>query len=181
MKKFLVIVIVFVAVLLTGCGGGENIPNNNDKIEAVLLKDSLWVADSENMPYLNDAITRKDAEYLKQLMIEQKVFIVDKDTKVERFGVAAEKNNVLILFKEGRYTNKTGYTHASNVIDEKSFSTYVEAQKQKKFDLIKESLLSTERYSDVVVAGNLEEVERLSRHCLDETNELKKNSVRARK
>ena len=40
--------------------------------------------------------------------------------------------------------------------------------------MIQESLLSTERYADVIAAGNLEEIERLSRHCLNKTNELKK-------
>lgn len=180
MKKFLSVAFIFFVLILIGCGSNaknNSVDKNTDKdpeIDSVLLKDSLWVADSENMPYLNDAITRKDAEYLKQLMIEGKVFIVDKDTKVMRFGVAADKNNVLILFKEGRYTNKTGCTHASNVIEEKKFPVYMKEQKQKKIVLIQESLLSTENYSEVISTGNLEEIEKLSHNCLDKTNELKR-------
>ena len=176
MKNFLSVLLMFAIIILVGCAneGKDNHADKNDEVDSILLKDSLWVADSDNMPYLNDAISRKDTEYLEQLVIERKVFIADKDTKVVRFGVAAYKNNALILFKEGRYTNKTGCTHASNVIDEKEFPAYVKEQKQKKITLIQKSLLETERYADVIATGNPEEINRFSKICLDKTNELKK-------
>lgn len=177
MNKIFLIVLVVVAVILGGCGGNahENKApqNGNDEVAAFLLKDSFWVMNAENMPYLNDAISRKDVEYLKQLMIEGKVFLVDKDTKVTRFGVAADKNNVLILFREGRYTNKTGCTHASNVIDEKDFSEYVEGQEQKKIALIQQCLANTANYSEAISAGDVAEIKRLRSVCLNDTNVLK--------
>ncbi|MBR6713505.1 MAG: hypothetical protein IKI76_11005 [Selenomonadaceae bacterium] len=182
MKKFFLVIFILLAVIFSGCGTEKTTEQSqsvtetekNDKVASILLKNSFWVMDSDNMKYLNDAIARKDAEYLDQLMIERKVFFVDKDTKVTRFGVAADRNNVLIIFNEGRYTNKTGCTHAINVIAEENFPAYVEEQKQKKIALIQESLLSTERYADVVATGNLEEINRLSKVCLDKTNELKR-------
>lgn len=177
MKNFLTIALIVIAIILGGCDGNahENKASqkNNDKIAAVLLKDSFWVMDSENMPYLNDAISRKDIEYLKQLMLEEKVFFVDRDTKVTRFGVAADKNNVLILFNEGRYTNKTGCTHASNVIDEKDFPEYISNQKKKISDLIQKCLMNTANYADAISAGDLTEIKKLKSVCLNDTNVLK--------
>lgn len=61
-----------------------------------LLKNSFWVVDSDNIPYLVDALARDDTEYLEQLIIERKVFQVDHDTKVMRFGVSADKHFALI-------------------------------------------------------------------------------------
>lgn len=129
MKNFLLVMFILLAVIFSGCGTEKTTEQSqsvtetekNDKVASILLKNSFWVMDSDNMKYLNDAIARKDAEYLDQLMIERKVFFVDKNTKVTRFGVAADKNNVLIIFNEGRYTNKTGCTHASNVVDEDEY------------------------------------------------------------
>lgn len=176
-KYFSIALMVVVAVILGGCGGNahENkVPKkSSDEIAAVLLKDSFWVMDSGDMPYLNDAISRKDIDYLKQLMIEGKVFYVDRDTKVTRFGIAADKNNVLIIFNEGRYTNKTGCTHASNVIDEKDFPTYAESQKKKIVDLIQKCLTNTENYSEAISIGDLAEIEILKSVCLNDTNVLK--------
>lgn len=170
MKKFFAVACLVATIFICGCGGEKSA----EKVPSILLKESLWVADSDNLPYLNDAIARKDSEYLKQLMLEGKVFLVERDTKVTRFGVAAEKDHVLIQFNEGRYTNKTGYTHASNVVAEKDFHAYVEKQKQKKIALIQESLASTEKYSEVIATGNLEEIESFDSFCLNKTNELKR-------
>ena len=177
MKRFLAVVLIIATMILVGCGSGKSVDTSsksNEEVAAVLQKDSLWVMDSDNMPYLNDAIKRKDVDYLKQLMIEGKVFLADKDTKVTRFGVTADKNNVLILFNEGRYTNKTGCTHASNVVDEKDFPAYVENQKKKKFTLIQDGLTKTEKYSEIVASGNLQEITQFRNICLDCTNAIKK-------
>lgn len=178
MKKFFLLTLMFLMIICAACGNKKSAEQpasaEPEKIDAVLVAGSFWVTESENMPYLNDAINRNDVEYMKQLMLEGKVFFVDHDTKVIRFGVAADKNNSLIQFKEGRYTNKTGCAYANNVIAEADFPAYLEAQRQKKITQIKESLTSTEKYADVIAAGNLEEIERLSLYCLDKTNELKK-------
>ncbi len=167
--KLLTVALLLVAMILVGCGGEKE-----EEIPAILLKKSFWVADSENIPYVNDAISRKDADYLEQLILEGKVFLTDKDTKVIRLGTLANKNNARILFKEGRYTNKTGYAHVGNVILEKDYTAYLEQQRHDKFAKIRDSISGTEKYADVIATGNLEEVERLRRYCLDKTNELKK-------
>lgn len=170
MKNFFSVALLVAAFLVCGCGGDKTA----ERVPSILLKESLWVADSDNMQYLNDAIARKDTEYLNQLMIEGKVFLVERDTKVTRFGVAADKNNVLIQFNEGRYTNKSGCTHASNVVAEKDFPAYVEKQRQKKIALIQESLASTEKYSEIFATGNREEIKKFCSFCLHKTNELKR-------
>lgn len=97
-KKFLVIIIVFVSILFAGCGWENGLSRKNETL-AVLLKDSFWVAESENIPYMIDAISRKDTEYMKQLMLEGKVFIFDKDTKVVQRCSVSGKNNMEVLFK----------------------------------------------------------------------------------
>ena len=145
MKKTLSVIFMFVVLVISGCSDDkatkQSMPTEPkieqpapepEKIEAVLVAGSFWVADSENIPFLADAIKRKDVEYMKQLMRENKVFLVEKNTKDEHFGIVADKSNVKILFREGRYTNKTGYIHASNVIAKKEFPAYLEKQKQKK-------------------------------------------------
>ena len=177
MKKFFVVALMSVMLVCVACGNEksaeQSAPAEPKKIDAVLVAGSFWVIESENMPYLTDALTRKDTEYLRQLMLEGKVFHVDKDTKVTRFGVAADKNNVLILFKEGRYTNKTGCTYVSSVIAEKDYSSYLESQRHAKLALIRDSLTSTEKYLDIIASGNVKEVEQFSSYCLSKTNELK--------
>lgn len=176
MKKFLLLALILVTTtFIGGCSSQPaEQPAPAEKVSSILLKESFWVVDSGNIPYLNDAITRKDTEYIKQLMIEGKVFLVDRDTKVTQIGEMTAYNNVPILFNEGRYTNKKGFTHASNVVAEKDFPAYVETQKQKNIALIKVSLANTEKYTDVIATGNIEEIKHLSKECLDQTNELKR-------
>lgn len=112
MKKISVFLITL-SLIMFGCGNKVEIKEEKRE-EAILLKDSLW-CESEYAAEMNDANERRDYEYMRQLMIEGKVKSVDRDTKVERFGVAANPNNVLILFKEGKYTNKAGCAFAENV------------------------------------------------------------------
>lgn len=175
MKNFLSIALIIAAVILVGCGGEKRADisyGSNEKVAAILQKDSLWVMDSKNVPYLNDAIARKDVEYLEQLMIEGKVFLADKDTKVTRFGLAADKNIVMILFKEGRYTNKTGCTHASNVLTEKEYSEYLENRKKAALSLVQHCLISTENYSGIILSGNEEGIKQLKDVCFANRNTL---------
>lgn len=182
MKKFLSVAFILVAMILVGCGGktADKYAPESEKVDAILLADSFWVVDAENMPYLTDAITRKDTEYLNQLMLEGKVFRVDKDTKVTRFGVAANENNVLIQFKEGRYTNKAGCTFKQYVYTEedylvekhkeeerlkKEFQTKMEQEKQEVIALIQDCFGRTEKYFLIISTGNEEELKSLAELC----------------
>lgn len=47
MKKFLTVLLMFATIVVAGCGNKQIIETN-----AILLKESFWVADSENMQYL---------------------------------------------------------------------------------------------------------------------------------
>ena len=99
-----------------------------DKTEPrILLAKSPFVQENENITYLADAIQRKDEDYLQQLIVENKVFLVDKDTKVDISINNSESNNVQILFKEGRYTNKKGVTLKNFLITEKAYKIAEEA------------------------------------------------------
>ena len=174
MKKFLSIALIIAAMILAGCGNEKTVNQStksttpaletkNDKVDAILIAGSVWVLDSDNVPYLADAVARNDMDYLNQLMIEGKVFQVDHDTKVTRFGLASDKNNALILFKEGRYTNKTGCTFAQWVYDEKEYnSTRPQAQTQSPLMLIQQSLARTENYFDFIKGENVEGLNQIS-------------------
>ena len=125
MKKILSVALIMITILFAGCGNDKS-----NEIPSVLLKNSFWVADSGNMPYLIDALSRDDVEYLKQLMLEGKVFQVDRDTKVARFGVAADEHYALISFKEGRYTNKSGCALKVSVYTEDEYQNYLEEKRK---------------------------------------------------
>ena len=125
MKKILAVALMFAFMIVAGCSS-----DNSSEVPSVLLKNSFWVTDSGNMPYLIDAIARDDVEYLKQLMLEGKVFQVDRDTKVTRFGVAANENYALISFKEGRYTNKSGCALKVSVYTEEEYQIYLEEKRK---------------------------------------------------
>ena len=127
MKKFLSVALIIMTILFAGCGSKKNI-----EVPAVLLANSFWVADSDNMPYLIDALARDDTEYLKQLILEGKVFQVDRDTKVTRFGVVADEHYALISFKEGRYTNKSGCALKVSVYTEDEYQNYLEEKRKDK-------------------------------------------------
>lgn len=143
--------------------------------------------ESENIPYLTDAIiTRKDTEYLNQLILEGKFFKVDKDTKVTRFDVAADKDNVLIKFKEERYTNKEDCTFKQSVYTEEEYQRYLnkkrakeqaEVIKQEVFGIIQEYLTSTENYSTAITTGNLEEAHQLIQVCSNTKNKIIEHHV----
>ena len=173
MKKIFAIALMTIAILFVGCGGSKSVNESaSEKVDAVLVAGSFWVLDAENMPYLADALNRDDREYLNQLMLEGKVFKVAKDTNVIRLGVAANENNVLIEFKEGRYTNKSGCTFKSNVVAKDEFAAYAENRTKKKFALIQDCLSNTEKYSEVIATGDVKKVEQFCAVCLDNRNKL---------
>ena len=75
MKKFLSIALIIAAMILAGCGNEKTVNQStksttpaletkNDKVDAILIAGSVWVLDSDNMPYLADAIARNDMDYL---------------------------------------------------------------------------------------------------------------------
>lgn len=132
MKKILTVALLVVTFLIVGCGDAKKAEKDGTEKDelAVILKDSFWVADSQNMIYLYDALIRQDREYLNQLILEGKVFYVDRDTIVSRFGVAADPDNVLILFREGRYTNKAGCTFKENLYSEQEYKDYLDEKKK---------------------------------------------------
>ena len=114
LKKFYAVALLILIFFLAGCGSDNlNKKKDYDKQESeklLLLQNSFWVQEYESLGYLIDALQRQDNDYLKQLMIEKKVFFVDKDTNVIGNAVATDSNIEMILFKEGRYTNKEGIT-----------------------------------------------------------------------
>lgn len=126
MKKFLAVTLILASIFVVGCGGEKFA----GETPAILLKNSFWVADSKNMKYLADALARDDMEYLKQLMLEGKVFQVDRDTKVVRSGLAANKHYSLISFKEGRYTNKSGCALNVAIYTEEEYQNYLEEKRK---------------------------------------------------
>lgn len=130
-------------------------PEKEDiEVNAVLLKDSLWAIDEENMAYLTDAVQRDDIEYIDQLNIEKKVFATDRDTKVVRIGEVTPEGTVAIRFKEGRYTNKLGKAYVFNVISEEEYPAYLEEKKHEPKELIKNGLASTDNFFELMKAEN---------------------------
>lgn len=187
MKKFLAVVLILIVMCATGCGDKKTADNpvpaeqsspaetkveqpvpKPEKVNAVAVAGTLWAINEENMLYLADAIARDDSEYLQQLALEKKVFNVDRDTKVTRIGTATDEDNVIISFKEGRYTNKTGYTFAYNIFTEEEYPAYLEAKaaneqdrRQKIIDVVYRYLINTDDYFEFIKAGNIEEVKRI--------------------
>ena len=104
--RFVFYAAIFLSVflLVAGCSNDKNI--NIEKLNKseprILLSNSSFVQESENMVYLADAIQRNDVDYLQQLIVENKVFVVNKDTKVDYFINDTNSNNAEIIFKEGR-------------------------------------------------------------------------------
>ena len=74
-----------------------------------MKKTACWVADSNDIYYLADAVSRNDIDYLNTLIYKGKVFVVDKKTQVEIRSLYDE-NIVMVYFLEGKYTGNWGYT-----------------------------------------------------------------------
>lgn len=183
MKKFFLLALILLALIVSACGGQKTVEQSApaepkieqpalepEKIDAIAVKGTLWAIDEENMKYLTDAVNRKDSEYLKQLVLEKKIFHVDRDTKVTRIGTTSDEGNVMISFKEGRYTNKTGYTFAYNVFTEEDYPAYLEtmkakeqAERQKIIDVIHSYLVNIDDYFELILAGNTEGVKEIEK------------------
>ncbi len=175
--KLLTVALLLVAVILVGCGGeksSEQPAPAEPKIEqlapelvnAVLVAGSFWTNESNNMSLLADAFTRNDMEYLNQLLLEKKVFRVDNNTKVMKFDTPTSDGSVLIQFKEGRYTNKEGYTFVYNVFTETEFPTaYLANQEQSSLQLVNSALATTETYFDLIKTEDVESLNQMLNLC----------------
>lgn len=180
MKKIFAVACLVATIFICGCGGEKSAEQSAEpkveqpapepeKVDAVAVDGTIWAIDEENVAYLIDALDRNDGEYLKQLSVEQKAFLVDRDTKVTRIGKPAANDTVMIKFKEGRYTNKTGYTRARNIFTEEEYPAYLEAkaareqakkdaERQEIIDLVQNYLSGSENYYDVIIGGNVDEM-----------------------
>lgn len=186
MKKFLSVALIIMTILLAGCGNEKtaeqsaSVEVKNEqpvpevkKIDSILVAGSFWVLNSENMPYLSDALTRSDADYLKQLILEEKIFRVDRDTKVIQSG----ENNTQISFKEGRYTNKIGYSFTYNIFPEKGYpDTYLKSQEQEPMVLIHHGLAGTDNYFELIETDNIEALNQMITLCETIGRKIRENA-----
>ena len=184
MKKVFAVACLVATIFICGCGGDKTAEQpaepkveqpapEPEKVDAVAVDGTIWAIDEENVAYLIDALDRNDGEYLKQLSVEQKAFLVDRDTKVTRIGKPAANDTVMIKFKEGRYTNKTGYTRARNIFTEEEYPAYLEAkaareqakkdaERQELIDMIYRYLVNTDDCFALIAAGNVAKIQRLN-------------------
>ena len=177
MKKFISL-FIFAILLFTACGNevktdgtstGKEISKEENKI---LLAGSFWVENSDYMAFLTDALRRNDKEYLQQLIIEKKVFFVDKDTRVKSFGYAADQNNELISFAEGRYTNKTGRTFKKFLLAEEEYRNREKKAREEVVSLIKKYFDETTDYETVINSSDYNHIARLEDLCSNRSKYL---------
>lgn len=168
LRKFLLITLLIIVGISTGCTSKEKKIAPKD---CVLLKGSFWVQDSNYMHDLRDAVYRQDKEYLKQLMLEGKIYQTDRDVRVIEFGVTAEKNDALIKFKEGKYTNKAGVTLKKNLM---LFDDYV-AVKQKEAKKLEEKRIKEFQEREDRIAQHKEEVQSLRNLFQSTVDEINQN------
>ena len=168
---FIVSILVLLTVsLFSGCS------NNGEKLHdpepRILLANSPFVQDDDNLKYLLDAIQRKDDDYLQQLIIENKVFSVDKDTHVDNIGTMTGTDNELIIFKEGRYTNKKGVTLKNFLITEKAYKMAEEAY-QAQINKEKEAERQRQLAKEQEIQQHRQEAMNIIATCFNEIENIK--------
>lgn len=104
MKKFLLIIMVLIAIITVGCG------NSKYSDSVFIRKGALWVEKREYVHDFLDATENKDDDFLLQQLIEGKVMSIDKETKVTVLDELDNDKIVQVKFLQGRHKNKTGYT-----------------------------------------------------------------------
>lgn len=110
MKKIFLLALMFVILILVGCG-------NKYSDETLILKKAGWVENEENARDFLDALETNDDDFLTQQIIDGKIKIVDKETKIAVLGDTDNGKIVNIKFSEGRYKNNVGYTLAEYIKD----------------------------------------------------------------
>ena len=88
-------------------------PKQEEKMdyEGYINKNTFFCDDMETLVRLSDALQKKDNDLIGQLMLEGKIHLIDKDTKVSIIDTGLiDKNAVSIVIEEGRYDLKSGYT-----------------------------------------------------------------------
>lgn len=177
MKKILLILFVILSITIFGCSEQKSNSEYENKVEktiyeevvitdSILVAGSFFVTDSKNITFLKDSMKRNDIEYLKQLILENKVFYVDRDTSVKCFGEISNKDEVLITFNEGRYTNKQGYTFGYNVFSKDTYSIIQLVNKeQDPLQLIQISLLSTNNFFDLIKYEDVDGMNKMKNLC----------------
>ena len=96
-------------------------------------------------------VYRQDKDYIEQLILEGKVYQTDKDVPVIEFGIAAEKSDALIQFKEGRYSNKTGVTLRNFLLSESQYQTKIANERQIYEEELKKKNAAVEQGQDLQV------------------------------
>lgn len=177
MKKFISL-FIFAILLFTACGNevktdgtssGKEIAKEENKI---LLAGSFWAENSDYMAFLTDALRRNDKEYLQQLIIEKKVFFVDKNTLVKSFGYTADQNNELISFAEGRYTNKTGRTLKKFLLTEEEYRNREKKAREEVVSLIKKYFDETADYETIAKSSDYNYIDRFKELCSNRSKDL---------
>ena len=176
MKKFIYFIMSLLFLFLVISCGNNNEVNNSSKSPSIqqknlesdkfiLPKGFFLVEKSEYMPYLIDAIQRKDEEYLNQLILEQKVHYVEKDVKVSRFGYSSDPNNELIVFNEGKFTNKTGVTLKIFLLTEEQYNEREKKLYEESKDLIIKCLNETDNYENIISSTDYNYVKNFEKLC----------------
>lgn len=110
MKKIFLLALMFLILVSCGCGS-----KYSDK--TFILKKAGWVETEEYARDFLDALESGDDDFLEQQLIDKKIKLVDKETKVAVLDEVAGGKILKIKFSEGRYKNSVGYTPAEYVKD----------------------------------------------------------------
>lgn len=131
MKKFLAVLLGFIALIIFGCGNEEIKTEEKESFvekatylkeeerelkrmnmtEGIIMKNGFFVEEKENIADFLDAWESQDDDFLAQQVIDGKVFHIDKDTRVYYSNDKFNNGKIVkIKFLQGRYKNKLGYT-----------------------------------------------------------------------
>lgn len=138
MKNLFVVTLIFVVMILVGCGDESKSSSADDSFvvratylkeedeelkrmnvsAGTIMKNAFWVEKEENIHDFLDAILTKDTDFFEQQIREGKILHVDKDTKIHFSNDKLNNGTVIkIKFLQGRYKNKSGYTIAKFIYE----------------------------------------------------------------
>lgn len=110
MRRFFGVVSIIIPLLLVGCKGATDAEIREFKTSGkamVLTKGSRWVEDIYHIKYLSRVYR---IELDTSGGAGRYYFVVDKDTRVLMVNDSETGEYPRILFEEGKYRNKTGFT-----------------------------------------------------------------------